>query len=160
MALLVPSSTLAVAPTSADQKDVLICVTGLSTVETSMLCRGCDSVDDLVEIPILRGQVAQHAVRAFSSICVAPILNYATTHTLKYSLEPGAWKPVESSNPNIELGLCTKTIPKRPSEAWFYDEERKTWYRRSESGASRRYYQEVSSSPFDCLVVYIFAVSF
>ena len=146
MAVLVPSSSLAVVPPSADEYNDLVSVTGLSTVETSMLCRGCESANNLVEIPIFRGQVAQHAVRAFSSICVSPILHHATTHGLKYSLEPGApWEMVESSNPNIELGCCTETIPRRPSEAWFFDEERKIWYWRSESGASRQYYQEVSA---------------
>jgi hypothetical protein len=142
MKCLVPCSKITVASGSPCADDVLLSVAGLNETEMNMLCRGNDSTE--VKISLFGGQAAQQVVRVFSAICVAPIMNYAATHGFKYSLEPGSpWLPIAPSDSMIPFGYCRKTLPIRPEEEWIFIEERKAWQRISESGASRRYYQEV-----------------
>jgi len=147
---LIPASNIKVDSPKNDS-EVLVSVSGLNETEVSMLCRESGLSKDNgqnVELNLVKGQKAQQTVRIFNSICVVPILKYASKHGLKHDLSTdAAWTDLHLLKGDVPFGTCLTTTPKRPSEEWYYDDERKAWQRRSEPGASRRYYLALEAAP-------------
>lgn len=142
---MVPRSKIQV-DSPRDASDVLVSVGGLSDSDMTMLCRDSCPTDKLVRLNATGGQRAQQTVRVFNSVCVPSILQYAAASGLKHDLSPEApWIMLKDSS--VPFGRCEKTIPTRPTETWFFDEERQIWDRRSEAGASRQYYLALQASP-------------
>lgn len=131
-----------------DSSEVLVSVSGLSESHVKMLCRDVAATNDPVKLKTVGGQEAQQTVRVFNSVCVASILQYASASGLKYDLTPDApWKELSPKNSALPFGCCKATVPDRPKEIWFFDKERDMWDRRSEPGASRRYYLALEAAP-------------
>lgn len=133
-----------------DESNVLVSISGLNETEVSMLCRGNNSAEssDYTEINVIRGQKAQQTVRVFNAICVVPILRHAAQNGLKYNVHPDSlWTKVLPSSKNVVFGRCEDTVPRRPTEEWYFDVERSAWQRRSEPGASRQYYLALQAAP-------------
>jgi len=125
-------------------------VRGLKEVEVEMLSRGFDT-DDLDENGVIHLHLqhsvkAQYSLRAFNSICAASILKYAASTDLKEQLSvSAAW--INLTRDGVVFGQCEKTIPNRPKEEWFYDEERLLWDRRGQPDASREYCKALENAP-------------
>jgi len=142
------------APTE-DVSPVLIRMTGLSESDMNDLCLrdDPDGIKTEVHLSVHRGAKAQQTVKRYNLLCAAPFLKFAAANGLKYDLTPVAsWnlaKPKE-----IPFGCCRKTVPERPTETWYFNEERGTWERNSEPGASRRYFIALQEAPqcFDFVV--------
>jgi len=119
------------------------------------LCRSSTPCQDgHYKLHFSGSQDAQQSIRIFNSLCVAPLLKYAAEHGLSYDLSPDAtWTSLEQ-NTDVYFGCCETTIPRRPEEHWYRDEERQSWERRSDPGASRRYYLALQTAPqaFELLV--------
>jgi hypothetical protein len=148
---LVPASRIRVE--SVDKNNSLVVVSGLRDTDVAMLCRSATGAEagpadeSLLKLNVHSGQQAQQIVRVINSAVVAPILKHAAMGKLKHDLSPhAAWKVLEAKK-NEPFGSCQKTIPIRPTELWYFDEERKAWERSSEPGASRKYYQELQEAP-------------
>ena len=144
MECLLPPSTIKV--DSPHDSDNLFTVGGLSEAEVALLCRGKDFREDEVKLRVVGGQEAQKTLRAFNSFCVAPILKHAAGFGLKYDFKPDSpWIPIEPSDASLPFGCCHVTVPRRPNEAWTFDEGRQAWERLSKPGAARKYYLAVSA---------------
>jgi hypothetical protein len=132
------SSTIAIdAPKSGDKSNILVRVSGLSNDDVSMLR---SNSSDSLELDMIAGQNAQATIKAFNSLLVAPILQFAAKGGLRYSLLANSeWTTLTPSR-SIPFGSCQSTIPMRPKEDWFYDMTRKSWERRSRAGESRNYF--------------------
>lgn len=137
---MVSESTMQVSYGKNDQS--LAVISGLQETDVSMMSRGRDDI--VMKLNVFSGQEGQQIVRVINSTVVAPVLKFVSTNGLKYDLSPQAdWKPLKPP-PELQFGSCEKTIPKRPTETWFFDEEKGLWERSSDPGASRKYYLEVS----------------
>lgn len=143
------------APSVKAKSKELLTVSGFSDSDIETLCRSSTICErGYNKLNFTGSQSAQQCIRIFNSLCVAPILKYAAVHGLMYDLKPDApWLSLEQEN-GVCFGCCTNTIPCRPEEHWYYDNERESWERRSEPGASRRYYLALQKAPqtFDFLV--------
>ena len=147
MQCMVPVSEIEVY-SPRDASELLVSIEGLSESDVTMLCRDSTTKEDLVKLNVVGGQRAQQTVRVFNSVCVASILRYAAASGLKYDLKPDApWTNISPRNPDVPFGCCQSTVPLRPIETWFFDEERQLWDRRSEPGASRSYYLDLEAAP-------------
>lgn len=147
MECMVPFSEITV-DSPRGSSDVLVSVSGLSEDNITMLCRGIASTEDHVKLDVVGGQKAQQTIRVFNAVCVAPILRHTAKVGLKYEVKANApWIDLVPRNPLVPFGCCRSTLPAPPVEDWFWDEERKLWDRRSESGASRKYYLELQAAP-------------
>jgi hypothetical protein len=154
---LIPPSSISVTAGSA-ASNTLLKVNGLNQSDIEMLSRGATAIlpknngnnGRSNNIPILQlsnSQKAQQSLRGFNSICVAPILKFTASCNLSKELSPTAeWKVLYPKD-DIPFGTCLRTIPKKAAEKWYFDQERKIWDRRGESGASRQYYLDLQNAP-------------
>ncbi|OEU08217.1 hypothetical protein FRACYDRAFT_212855 [Fragilariopsis cylindrus CCMP1102] len=154
---LIPPSNISVTAGSA-ASNTLLKVNGLNQSDIEMLTRGATAIlpknnennGGSNNIPILQlsnSQKAQQSLRGFNSICVAPILKFTASCNLSKELSPTAeWKVLYPKD-GIPFGTCLRTIPKKAAEKWYFDQERKIWDRRGESGASRQYYLDLQNAP-------------
>ena len=146
MKCLIPTSNLKVT-SKGEEKDTLIALNGFSETEVQMFRRGSDSTGRM-KLNMSNGTQAQQTVRVFNAVCVAPILKHAASEGLKLDASPHAkWEHIAPSNASIPFGTCKSTLPDRPTETWFFNEERKAWERSSEAGASRAYYLRLQAAP-------------
>jgi len=123
-------------------------VNGLSEDDTSLLLRQSKAGQAETKLDVYSGQAAQQVIRVFNILCVAPILQFISSGDLASLLKPDApWVKLTATDSSVPFGRCIKTDPKRPTEQWFFDEERGSWDRRSEPGASRKYYQALQAVP-------------
>lgn len=146
---IAPKSKIEVSgPSGETNSKGLLSISGFSESEIEILCRGSNSCGEGYNKLNFQGsQSAQQCTRIFNSLCVAPILKYAAVHGLMYDMKPdAAWLTIEQEQ-GLFFGCCTNTIPCRPEEHWYYDDERECWERRSEPGASRRYYLALQNAP-------------
>ena len=150
----IPESSINVT-SSKSRSDTLLTVDGLKNEDITMLSR-CFDVETItksanshrVKLNVTQGQKAQQTVRVFNAICVAPILKYATQNILPYDMGPdGQWMDIRPSNISTPFGCCQVTIPPRPKELWYFNDEREVWERQSEAGASRKYYLALQEAP-------------
>lgn len=122
-------------------------VCGLCKAEMKMLSRGFHpDKNGIVSLQLSHSQQAQQSLRAFNSICAAPILKFAASSDLKDLLSPLA-KWIDLTKLSNSFGQCERTIPYRPIEEWFFDEERNNWYRRGQPEASRKYCEALEKAP-------------
>lgn len=143
---LIPTSNLKVT-SKGERKDILIAINGFSETEVQMFRRGTDSTGR-IKLNMSNGTQAQQTVRVFNAVCVAPILKHAASEGLKLDASPNAkWERIFPSNASVPFGTCKSTVPDRPTETWFFNEERKAWERSSEAGASRAYYLRLQAAP-------------
>jgi len=114
----------------------------------TLLYRRSDTKLDRMRLDVHGSQTAQQTIRVFNILCVAPILQFTSQGKLSCALKPDApWIPLTPPNPSVPFGSCEITNPPRPTEEWFFDEERGAWDRRSEPGASRKYYLALQAAP-------------
>ncbi|KAI2504230.1 pyrimidine dimer repair by nucleotide-excision repair [Fragilaria crotonensis] len=133
---LIPTSNLKVT-SKGERKDILIAINGFSETEVQMFRRGTDSTGRM-KLNMSNGTQAQQTVRVFNAVCVAPILKHAASEGLKLDASPNAkWERIFPSNASVPFGTCKSTVPDRPTETWFFNEERKAW-----RGAARRVHHE------------------
>ena len=144
---MIPSSTIEV-DSPRDASEVLVTVSGISETDMNMLCRNSDPSEHVVKLNAVGGQKAQQTVRVFNSVCVSSILQYAAGSGLKYDVTPNAqWMTLLPKGQATPFGFCDVTVPVRPTEKWYFNEEREIWDRRSEPGASRSYYLALEAAP-------------
>lgn len=123
-------------------------VSGLSNDDMALLYRRSDSKLDQLKLDVHGGQAAQQTIRVFNVLCVAPILQFASQGKLLSALKPGApWTTLAPPDASVPFGCCERTNPPRPTEHWHFDDERKAWDRRSEPGASRKYFLALQAAP-------------
>jgi site-specific DNA-cytosine methylase len=147
MECLMPSTKLKV-QSPQDSSGVFLEVSGLSQSDVAMLCRNDNRTENVVKLNVAGGQKAQQTIRVFNSVCVSSILQCAARSELKYNISPDApWTAISPSNPSIQFGCCKATVPVRPVENWYFDEEREIWDRRAEPGAARKYYLALEAAP-------------
>ena len=147
MECMIPSTEVKV-HSPRDSPEVLLEVSGLSQSDVTMLCRNNNGSENVVKLNVAGGQKAQQTIRVFNAVCVSSILQYAARSGLKYDIAPDApWTAISPSNSSIQFGCCATTVPVRPTENWYFDEERKIWDRRAEPGAARKYYLALEAAP-------------
>jgi len=124
-------------------------IKGLCDDDLTMLLRRSDpQPTGLVQLHVDKGPKAQQTIRVFNILCAAPFLQFMSSGKLASSLKPDApWIPLTAPASSPPFGLCSKTNPKRPTEEWYFDEERGAWYRQSKPGASRLYFQALQEAP-------------
>jgi SNF2-related domain len=124
-------------------------VSGLSNDDMVLLSRRSDTKLDHMQLDVHSGQRALQTIRDFNGLCVAPILEFASQGELASALKPDApWLPLtQLPAQSVQFGCCTKTIPPRPTEIWFLDEERGEWNRRTNERASREFYLALQAAP-------------
>lgn len=150
MKCLVPASTIEVL--AGTKANTLVSVSGLKESECRMLCPredspSCSGDGDSVSLNVTHGQQAQQTVRVLNSICVAPILRHSAEGGLPFDFGPDAkWLKIEPSN-GVPFGSCSRTLPPKPKEEWLYNDERESWERSSEPGASRKFYFALQDAP-------------
>lgn len=150
MACWVPKDTIEVCSSPATcRKGELVKIQGLSDSNVKMLTERVVGTENEFELPLIGGSKAQQIVRAFNAICTVPIQKYAAEGKFSFRLDSTAsWTqldpPTDDSTP---FGSCKKIIPQRPPELWVYDEDRKRWDRRYESGKSREFRLALDGAP-------------
>lgn len=132
---------------SPDDENVLVTVSGLSSTDIHMISYGYDASQINLQLSTRGGQKAQHTLRAFNYICVPFILRHMARNGLKFDLTKNCWVPLQPSNSAVYFGCCQNTVPPRPTEIWYFNDERKWWDRTSEPGASRKYYLALQDAP-------------
>jgi SNF2-related domain len=143
---LIPKSELSVT-SKGENEDTLLILRGLSKSEIQMFRRESD-LSGKFRLNVSSGPQAQHIVRVFNTICVPRILKHAATFGIKLDLSPHAnWEYLQPANKAIPFGTCNTTIPDPPRETWYFCDERKSWERSSEPGASRAYYLALQAAP-------------
>jgi hypothetical protein len=143
---MIPDSKLAVNAGTAETEN-LVTVSNIRETDMVMFCRAANRLDAAsFRLDVSCGQQAQRIIRVFNSVCAAQIMRYAAHHGLKYDLSPAAgWNKLEAGS--VPFGRCTKTVPLRPQEEWYFDQERGSWERTSTPGAAREYYLKLQQAP-------------
>jgi hypothetical protein len=151
MACLIPASNVTVKMHVDHQVSdrTSLEVSGLCDDDMALLSRRSDKKLDHMQLDVHSGQRALQTIRDFNGLCVAPILEFASQGKLASALKPDApWLSLtHSPNQSVKFGCCTKTIPPRPTEIWFLDEERGEWNRRTNERASREFYLALQAAP-------------
>jgi site-specific DNA-cytosine methylase len=141
----VPESSVSV----VTEKSVpsFLTVKGLTPTQVTMLYPFPTSSDN-IPLNVHSGTEAQKINRAFNYLCVPPIMRHAARDTkLSHELSPEAQWTTLSTEAGTPFGCCTDTIPPRPVETWYFDEDRRVWARRSNPEDSRAYYTNLQNAP-------------
>ena len=142
------SNSFTVESPKVDNSPLLVKINGLEETAMNDLCRRDDESgdDNIVRLNVHRGAKAQQTVRRFNLLCVADVLKHAAANGLKYKMGLNSpWNEIQPKD--VPFGCCLVTLPPRPTESWSYDTERKTWERKSEPGASRKYFIALQNAP-------------
>ena len=142
------SNSFTVESPKVDDSPLLVKINGLEEIAMNDLCRRDDESGDnnAVCLNVHRGAKAQQTVRRFNLLCVADVLKHAAANGLKYKMGLNSpWNKIQPKT--VPFGQCLITLPPRPTESWSYDNERKAWERKSEPGASRKYFMALQNAP-------------